>query len=94
MISPSCRRDRRVCDAIRDLRTSTIELRDNLAGLERDWLVGQLLASRGVCEVDYPAGTAVHRLTVRYDADELNGAELVDLLHVFGFRARSVVLAA
>jgi hypothetical protein len=82
--------DRPVSEAIRDLRKSTIELRDNLAGLERDWLVGRLLASRGVCDVEYPVGAGERRLSVEYDADELGGGALMDLFDRLGLRVRSV----
>jgi hypothetical protein len=77
-------------EAIRDLRTSTIELRESLAGLERDWLVGRLLASRGIRDVDYPIAAGGCRLTVEYDAAELNSAGLMHLLDCFGLRGRSV----
>jgi hypothetical protein len=42
--------------------------------------------------VEYPAGAAGDRLTVVYDAAELNGADLLDLLHRFGIRGRRVLL--
>ena len=84
--------DRPFSEATRDLRTSTIELREQLVGLERDWLVGELLESRGVRAVKYPAGAAGDRLTVVYDAAELNDADLVDLLRRFGLRNHPVVL--
>ncbi|HUO66305.1 MAG TPA: hypothetical protein VMV37_02160 [Gammaproteobacteria bacterium] len=90
MISARQLPERPIREAIRDLRTSTIELRDSLAGLERDWLVGRLLASRGICEVDYPIGAGNRRLTVEYDAGELNGAALIDLLDCLGLRVRTV----
>jgi hypothetical protein len=60
--------------------------------LERDWLVGKLLASRGVRAVEYPPDAPGDRLIVIYDAAELNGAGLVDLLNRFGLRGRPLVL--
>ena len=77
-------------EAIRDLRTSTIELRESLPGRERSWLVGRLRASRGIRDVDYSTGARGGRLTVQYDAAELNSAGLIDLLDCFGLRARSI----
>ena len=77
-----------VTEAIRDLRTFRFELQGSVAGLEHDWLIGRLLASRGVCGVDYPGAGLGYRMTVEYDADELNATALMDLLDRFGFRAR------
>jgi hypothetical protein len=81
--------DRAICGSLCNLRTSEIQLRDSLNGLERTWLNDRLRAKRGVCDVQYRDGDR-RRLVVAYDADELSGAEVVDLLDDWGLPARPV----
>ena len=75
-------------DSMRNLRTSEIELQQRLPQLERDWLVSQLRAHRGIaaaiCASDEP------RLTIEYDADRLDKTDLVDLLNTCGVRVGAV----
>jgi hypothetical protein len=83
--------DRAICGFLCNLKTSEIQLRDRLNGLERSWLTGRLLEKRGVCDVEYRDGDR-RRLVVAYDADELSGAEVVDLLDDWGLPARTVAV--
>jgi hypothetical protein len=76
-------------DRICNLRTSTLDLGEDLPQLERDWLVGQLRARRGIRDVEYP-GSGRRRLIVEHDADELSGSALLDLLDLFELHARPV----
>jgi hypothetical protein len=72
-----------------NLRTSQLELRGQLSGLEREWVVSRLLAKRGVeqasCADDHPC-----RFVVEYDADQITNLELVNLLYVCGLPAHVV----
>ena len=65
-----------------NLRTSEIELRQQLSALECDWLTGCLHAKNGVADVRW--GDNTRRLAVEYDADLLGSAELVDFLRTCG----------
>jgi hypothetical protein len=75
-------------DSVRNLRTSEIELRQPLPALECEWLVGRLLAKRGVA--DAVCGRRPRRLLVEYDADELRSHDLVDYLSACGIRVAAV----
>jgi len=70
---------------LRNLKTSEIELRQQLPVLECEWLVGRLLAKRGVATAQWVANT--RRLLVQYDADLCGRAELVDFLQSCGVSA-------
>jgi hypothetical protein len=72
-----------------DLRISTIELSERLEGLERDWLVGRLRATRGVRDIEY-RGDDGRRLVVEHDAAELSRVELVDVFFRCGLPARAL----
>jgi len=78
-----------VSEHLRDLRFSTIELRERLDGLERDWLVGRLRATRGVRDIEY-RGDDGRRLVVEHDAAELSRFELVDVFYRCGLPARAL----
>ena len=81
--------DRAICGLLCNLKTSEIQLRDSLNGLERTWLIARLRAKRGVYAVEYRAGDR-RRIVVAYDGDELSGPEVVDLLDDWGLPARAV----
>ncbi len=78
-----------VSEFLRDLRISTIELRERLDGLERDWLVGRLRATRGVHDIEY-RGNDGRGLVVEHDAAELSRVELLDILVRCGLPARAL----
>jgi hypothetical protein len=74
-----------VIENLRNLKTSEIELRQQLPVLECEWLIGRLLAKRGVATAEWVANT--RRLLVRHDADLCGRAELVALLQSCGVSA-------
>jgi hypothetical protein len=76
-------------NSLRDVRTTAIELRENLGGLERDWVLGCLAAQRGI-EVARWLDQDSCNLVVEYDADVLTGSELVNFLYTCGLPTRSV----
>jgi hypothetical protein len=78
-----------VSELLRDLRYSTIELAQRLDGLERDWLVDRLRATRGVRDITSP-GDDGRRLVVEHDAAELSRVELVDVFYGYGLPARAL----
>src|SRR5262245_43049098 len=65
MVNGADARLRDVSEHLRDLRFSTIELRERLEGLERDWLVGRLRATRGVRDIEY-GGDDGRRLVIEH----------------------------
>ena len=73
---------------LRNLKTSEIELRQQLPVLEWQWLVGRLLAKRGVATAEWVANT--RRLLVQYDASLCGRAELVAFLQSCGVSAAAV----
>ena len=75
-------------EKLRNLETSEIELRQQLPVLECEWLVGRLLATRGVATAEWVANT--RRFLVRYDADLCGRAELVAFLQSCGVSAAAV----
>ncbi len=70
---------------LRNLKTSEIELRQQLPVLECEWLIGRLLAKRGVATAEWVANT--HRLLVQHDANLCGKAELVAFLQSCGVSA-------
>jgi hypothetical protein len=77
-------------DCTMNLKTAEIAHRDDLSGLEREWLLNQLLLKWGVRYALYhPADS--HRLIVEYDADELTALDLWDFLNLCGVTPRSTV---
>jgi hypothetical protein len=70
-----------------NLRTANVEVRERLNGPERNWVIGRLVAQKGISGAlwrpEQPS-----RLTVDYDADVVKGAELLDVLRVYGLHAR------
>lgn len=73
-------------DCIRDLKTCELQLSEGLRDLEQEWLIGSLVARRGVSEARYRAGDS-HRLIIEYDADLTNRSRLLDYLYVCGVSA-------
>jgi hypothetical protein len=71
-----------------NLRTSEIELRQQLSALERDWLTGCLHAKNGVAQVRWRDKT--RQLSVEYDADIFGSTELVDFLRTCGVPVASL----
>ena len=70
---------------IEDLRnptTSEIVLRQELPELECEWLIGQLLAKRGVATARWVTDT--RRWLVQHDADLCGRAELIAFLQSCG----------
>jgi hypothetical protein len=75
-------------DSTRNLKTSEIELRQRLPERERDWLVGQLRAHRGIAGA--VCANDARRLTIEYDADTLVSSDLIDLLNACGVRVAAI----
>jgi hypothetical protein len=75
-----------VIEDIRNLRTAHLRVRETLREGERRWVVGHLLSRGGVENVGCE-GEARPQLVVEYDADRLNGASLLDILHACGLHA-------
>jgi len=73
----------------RDLRTTSIELRENLGALERGWVLGCLAAQRRV-ELARWLDEDACSLVIDHDADVLTGTELVNFLYTCGLPTRSV----
>lgn len=65
-----------------NLRTSEIELRQQLSTLECDWLTSCLHGRSGVADVKWNDKT--RRLCVEYDPDICGSSELVDFLRTCG----------
>jgi hypothetical protein len=77
-----------VSELLRDFRYSTIELRERLDGLERDWLDCRLRATRGVRDIEYRGDG--RRLVIEHDVAELSRVELVDVFFRCGLPARAL----
>lgn len=75
-------------DSVRNLKTSEIELRQCLPRREGEWLVGTLRARRDIAGASCTPDA--RRLTIEYDADKLEGEDLVDLLSECGLRVAAV----
>jgi hypothetical protein len=75
-------------ESLRNLKTSEIELRQPLPVLECEWLVGRLLAKKGVKDAKWAGGT--RRLLVEYDADRFGSAELIAFLQSCGVPVAAV----
>jgi hypothetical protein len=80
-------REKRLSVDIRNLKTTELEIRERLNGLERDWLIGRLVSKTGVRTATYSHADP-HRLTIEYDADLFNMVELLDFLYLCGLRGR------
>jgi hypothetical protein len=75
-------------DAIRNLKTSDIVLKQCLPPHECEWLLAQLCSRPGIAAVRC-AGDA-RRLTVEYDADELVTSDVVAFLGQCGVHVAAV----
>jgi hypothetical protein len=75
-------------ESLRNLKTSEIELQQQLPVLEGEWLVGCLLAKQGVAKAAWRGNT--RRLLVEYDADLFGSADLVAFLHRCGVPVAAV----
>ena len=76
-----------VWDELQNLRTADLEVRERLNDPEKNWVLGLLVSRAGVNGALWRGGDAL-RLSVEYDADVINGLELVDLLQVCGLHAK------
>ncbi|HUF74043.1 MAG TPA: hypothetical protein VMR74_14250 [Gammaproteobacteria bacterium] len=72
---------------VANLRTSEVELRQQLSALECDWLTSCLHAQNGVADVKWDK---TRRLFVDYDPDIFGSAELVDFLRTCGVPVAAV----
>jgi hypothetical protein len=72
-------------DCLRNLKSTGLAVRDDLNGLEREWVIGRLVSQSGVRDALYQADDP-HRLIVEYDADLLSLSDLLDLLCSCGLR--------
>jgi hypothetical protein len=75
-------------ESLQNLKTSEIEVRQQLPVLEGEWLVGCLLAKQGVANATWRGNT--RRLVVEYDADLFGSAELVAFLQYCGVPVAAV----
>jgi hypothetical protein len=77
-------------ESVSNLKTSEIELRQQVPVLVCEWLVDRLLAEQGVAAASWGGDT--HQLVVEYDADLCCGAELIAFLQHTGFPIAAVRL--
>jgi len=75
-------------ESLRNLKTSEIELRQQLPAPESEWLVGRLLAKQGVANARWMGSTC--RLLVEYDADLFGTAEIIAFLRYCGVLVAAV----
>jgi len=75
-------------ESLRNLKTSEIELKQQLPAPEGEWLVRCLLAKQGVANATW-MGNA-RRLLIEYDADLFGSAEILSFLHFCGVRVAAV----
>jgi hypothetical protein len=73
-------------DETHNLRTVDLEVREQLNGSEKNWVIGQLVARHGVSGALW--ASALPRLRIEYDADVVSGLELFDVIESFGLHAR------
>lgn len=73
-------------DQLRNIKTSELEVREDLNRLEREWVIGRLVAKAGVHDAlsrpDEP-----HRFVVEYDGDLVSTSDLVEFLQLCGLHA-------
>lgn len=74
-------------DETQNLRTANLEVRERLNGLEKSWVIGRLVEQKGINGALWRPDQPL-RLNVEYDADVVNGVELLDLLQMYGLHAR------
>ena len=78
-------------DETQNLRTAELVVREQLNGLEKSWVIGRLVSRSGVNGALW-RGEGGLRLSVEYDADLVNGPQLLDLLQTCGLHARPAPL--
>ena len=69
-------------ESLRNLKTSEIELRQQLPAPEGEWLVDRLRAKQGVANAKWMGNTRL--LLVEYDADLFGTAEIIAFLSYCG----------
>jgi hypothetical protein len=75
-------------DSLRNLRTCEIDLKDDLGGAEREWVIKEMLLKDGVeCALYHPAGSQC--LIVQYDADVTTPLDMIDFLSLCGVHSES-----
>jgi hypothetical protein len=75
-------------DEIQNLKTADLQVREQLNSLEKTWVIGRLVSHSGVNGALWRGQDRGLRLTVEYDADVVNGPELLDLLQTCGLHAK------
>ena len=75
-------------ESLRNLKTSEIELKQELPPPEGEWLVGRLLAKQGVANATW-MGHA-RRLVIEYDANLFGSVEILSFLRSCGVRVAAV----
>ena len=81
-----------VWDEAQNLRTANLVVRERLNGLEKSWVIGRLVHHSGVTGALWRDEDGL-RLSVEYDADVVNGLELLDLLQSCGLHAKPAPVA-
>jgi len=72
---------------LQNLRTADLEVRERLNGRDKNWVIGMLVSRNGVNGAAWRDDNGL-RLSVEYDADVVNGPELLDLLQTCGLHAK------
>jgi hypothetical protein len=80
-----------VWDKLQNLKTADLQVREALNGPEKNWIIGLLMSQNGVNGALWRGENGV-RLSVEYDADVVNGPELLDLLQACGLHAKPAPL--
>ena len=78
-------------DELQNLRTANLDVRERLNGSEKNWILG-LLGSRSGVNGALWRGEDGLMLSVQYDAEVINGPDLLDLLQTWGVHARPAPL--
>ncbi len=79
-------------DELQNLRTAELTVRERLNDPERKWVIGRLIARNGVNGALWRGSNGL-RLSVQYDADVVNGPELLDVLQTCGLHAKPAPIA-
>lgn len=72
---------------LQNLRTADLEVRERLNGRDKNWVIGMLVSRNGINGAAWRDDNGL-RLSVEYDADVVNGPELLDLLQTCGLHAK------
>jgi hypothetical protein len=80
-------------DETQNWRTADLEVRERLNGSEKSWVIGRLVAQSGINGARWRSQQS-QRLSVQYDADVVDGSDLVELLHLCGLHVRRAPLEA